>query len=47
MVKIKPSATIRNEMGWLVMERKTALELAQTIQEQRREEAVFEEGEDG
>jgi len=47
MVRIKPSATITNQMGWLVMERHTALELARTITEARQEEAMTEEGEDG
>jgi len=46
-IKIKPNSTITNELGWLVMERQTALELARTINEVRQAEEMMEEGEDG
>lgn len=48
MIRVKPiESAWQQEDGWLVMERHTALELAQALAEARAIDQMEDEGEDG
>jgi hypothetical protein len=49
MIRVRPldALSVQAEDGWLVMEQKTALELAQALAEARALDQMENEGEDG